>query len=168
MTKTLTPDDLCELVDEHFATLVLFARQWTGKSPGAEDLVQDAFLQLVKRLPVEGWPEQPMAWLFRVVRNGAIDRHRKEKCREQHEQLAAEERIWFATPTENVDRSEEIEALLTSLTDMQREIVIARIWGGLTFDEIAALTGQSRTMVFRQYGEALAAMREQGGSQDRI
>jgi len=42
----------------------------------------------------------------------------------------------------------------------QREIVIPRIWGGLTFDEIAALTGDSRTTVHRRYGEALETLRE--------
>ncbi len=152
------PEQLCALVDEHFATLVVFARQWTQS--GAEDLVQDAFLQLVKRLPFEGWPEQPVAWLFRVVRNAAIDRHRKKKCREEHEERAAEEKIWFIVPTDRMDKTEEVEKMLHVLTAQQREIVVARIWGGLTFDEIAAMTGLSRTSVFRQYGDALNLMRE--------
>jgi RNA polymerase sigma-70 factor (ECF subfamily) len=42
----------------------------------------------------------------------------------------------------------------------QREVVIARIWGGLTFDEIAALVRDSRTTVHRRYNEALATLRE--------
>jgi len=49
---------------------------------------------------------------------------------------------------------------LDALPMEQREVVIARIWGGLTFDEIAALTGDSRTTVFRRYGEALEVLRE--------
>ena len=83
MSRPLTPEELCSLVDAHFASLLLFARQWA--IDGAEDLVQDAFLQLVKRSYWEGRPEQPVAWLFQVVRNGAIDRYRKEKRRQKYE-----------------------------------------------------------------------------------
>lgn len=160
MSRSLTPEDLCSLVDDHFATLLVFARQWVRD--GAEDLVQDAFLQLVKRLPWEGCPEQPVAWLFRVVRNGAIDRHRKENRRRQYEQHRAEEEpLYFAPPPGSDLRAEEIDALLRSLSPRQREIVVARIWGGLTFDEIADMLETPRTTIYRQYNEALQSIRNQ-------
>ncbi len=160
MSRLLTPENLCSLIDDHFATLLVFARQWAPSD--AEDIVQDAFLQMVKRLPWEGCPEQPVAWLFRVVRNGAIDRHRKEKRRREHEQRCAEERTtWFEVPPDSETRAEEIDAMLRYLSAQQREILVARIWGGLTFDEIAAMTDASRTTVFRQYTEALQTIRDQ-------
>jgi DNA-directed RNA polymerase specialized sigma24 family protein len=49
MTRPLTPEELCSLIDDHFSTLVLFARQWSPND--ADDLVQDAFLKLVKQSP---------------------------------------------------------------------------------------------------------------------
>jgi RNA polymerase sigma-70 factor (ECF subfamily) len=49
---------------------------------------------------------------------------------------------------------------LDALPPDQREVVVARIWGGLTFDEIAALVGEPRTTVYRRYGEALEVLRE--------
>lgn len=165
MSRPLTPDELCSLIDSHFSALVLFARQWS--KDGAEDLVQDAFLQLVKRSPWEGMPEQPVAWLFQVVRNGAIDRHRKESRRQRHEENAALDKPgWFETPPDAALRAEEIEAMLKSLEPEQREIVVARIWGGLTFDEIAALLRRSRTTIFRNYAEALESMKKRYGNEE--
>jgi len=155
----LKPDDLCRLIDTHSATLVLYAKQWNADD--AEDVVQEAFLRLVKRASWEGKPDNPVAWLFTAVRNEAIDRHRKDKRRQHHEKQAATERpVWLETPPDATLRLEELQATLDALPMEQREVVVARIWGGLTFDEVAALTGDSRTTVFRRYNEALEILRE--------
>jgi RNA polymerase sigma-70 factor (ECF subfamily) len=155
----LKADDLCRLIDAHGSTLVLYARQWHADN--AEDAVQEAFLRLVKRAAWEGKPDNPVAWLFTAVRNEAIDQHRKSKRRQQHERQAASERpVWFDPPPDASLRTEELLKFLDALPSEQREVVVARIWGGLTFDEIAALTGDSRTTVYRRYGEALETLKE--------
>jgi RNA polymerase sigma-70 factor (ECF subfamily) len=157
--QPLNPDDLCRLIDAHCSTLILYAKQWNADD--AEDVVQETFLRLVRRAQWEGKPANPAAWLFTAVRNEAIDRIRKAKRRKQHEQKAAGERpVWLETPPDSSLQSEELLKFLDALPMEQREIVIARIWGGLTFDEIAALTGDSRTTVYRRYGEALEVLRE--------
>ena len=43
-----------------------FARQWC-QTP--DDVVQEAFLQLARQ---RTWPRSVVAWLYRVVRNGAL------------------------------------------------------------------------------------------------
>src|SRR6478672_6642270 len=70
--------------------LVLYARQWTA---APEDAVQEAFLKLSRqRTP----PERVVPWLYRVVRNEAIDRARAEKRRQRHETRAASrDQRWF-------------------------------------------------------------------------
>lgn len=45
----------------------------------AEDIVQDALLQAMSTWGFNGIPENPEAWLYRVARNKAIDRIRREK-----------------------------------------------------------------------------------------
>ena len=60
-------DWLGGLVDRYAAALELYARQWCH---APEDVVQEAFLKLVAQRPL---PDQPAAWLFRVVRNGALN-----------------------------------------------------------------------------------------------
>ena len=159
MNPPLSPDELCSLIDNHFATLLLYARQWDADC--ADDLVQDAFLQLVRRSHWEGKPPQPLAWLFQVVRNGAIDRRRKKKTVQKHEESLAVEKkpVRFETPENAAIQADEIQSLLATLSQEQRVIVVERIWGGLTFDEIATLHKTSRTTIFRTYSEAIAAMK---------
>jgi DNA-directed RNA polymerase specialized sigma24 family protein len=42
----------------------------------------------------------------------------------------------------------------------QREVVVARIWGGLTFEELAHLVGCSLPTAHRRYQAGLVALRE--------
>jgi len=60
-------DWLGRLVDRHAAALELYARQWCDTP---EDVVQEAFLKLASQRSL---PDKPAAWLFRVVRNGALN-----------------------------------------------------------------------------------------------
>lgn len=63
----LGPESVVRLWDEHGAALVLFARQLCDVP---EDVVQEAFLQLVHNSPS---PDNPKGWLYRVVRNRALN-----------------------------------------------------------------------------------------------
>lgn len=152
-------DEMVKIIDAHFAPLVLYARQWDVAS--AEDLVQEAFLKLLHQSHKKGCPDNVAAWLFRVVRNGAVSRFRKNKRREKHERDSGECRIRWSEPTQQTSvESAEMAEMLDRLPLEQRELVIMRIWGGLSFDEMAALTGNSRTTVFRRYSEALDTLRK--------
>ncbi len=76
-------DWLGRLVDRHAAALELFARQWCDTP---EDVVQEAFVKLASaRTP----PNNPAAWLFRVVRNGALNAGQAARRRRRHETDAA-------------------------------------------------------------------------------
>jgi RNA polymerase sigma-70 factor (ECF subfamily) len=44
-----------------------------------------------------------------------------------------------------------------------RETIVARLWGGLTYDEIADLTGTSTATAYRRYLNGLAQLRERLG-----
>src|SRR4051794_41840122 len=87
------PEELGDLVDRYAAALVLYARQWCD-SP--EDVVQTAFLKLVR---LRTAPDNLLPWLYRVVRNGAIDASRASRRRHKYEAAAAARGPpWFAPP----------------------------------------------------------------------
>src|SRR5438876_2682187 len=88
----MTPRQLAELIAAHAAALALFARQWCD-SP--EDVVQDAFCKLVVTREA---PADRAAWLFRVVRNAAIDAGRSARRRVRREQAVARRALWFVEP----------------------------------------------------------------------
>jgi RNA polymerase sigma-70 factor (ECF subfamily) len=159
MIVPFTAQEIATLVDAHFASLLLFVRQWEAVAP--EDVVQDAFLQLLRHSRKKGKPDQPLAWLFRTARNEAITRFRKKQRREKHEQQLGRERSeWFEpNPAKNL-QNEELAEALQALPGDQREIVVMRIWGELSFEEIAELTATPKTSVFRKYQESLNVLKK--------
>jgi RNA polymerase sigma-70 factor (ECF subfamily) len=153
---------LGRLVDRHAAALELYARQWCDTP---EDVVQEAFLKLVVQ---EVLPANPAAWLFRVVRNGAINAAKAARRRRRHEvEAGAETSAWFQTDAcmANPDRldPETAASVLGSIPLEQREVIIAHIWGGLTFEQIAEATGSSSSTAHRLYGAGLSTIRERLG-----
>lgn len=101
-------------------------------------------------------PADPVAWLFRAVRFRAINLHRGERRRIRHqEHAAAWTSDWFVADPSLQLEIEELQTALQQLDGDQREVVVARVWGGLTFVQIAEVTGNSRSSVHRQYQRAL-------------
>ncbi len=152
--KRFDPDSLQELIDAHEAALTLYARQWCS---APEDAVQDAFLQLINQ-PV--MPDCPAAWLYKVVRRIAMNVARGDRRRSKREQDFSRDRsIWFEH-SGNAFESGELETMLQTLPQIDREVVVAKIWGGLTFDEIAGLVNLSSSSAHRHYQDALTQLQK--------
>lgn len=151
--RPMEPTVLGRLYRRHAPALRLYARQW-GDS--AEDIVQEAFLRLARQSPP---PERVLPWLYRVVRNEALLAHRSATRRRQREQRASASEAWFSSVEDHLD-AEEATRLLAELPLDLREIIIARIWGGLTFEEIARLVGCSLPTAHRRYQTGLTQLRE--------
>jgi RNA polymerase sigma factor (sigma-70 family) len=147
------PDELGRLFDAHSAALVLYARQWS-ESP--EDIVQDAFVKLARQWSC---PDRLVPWLYRVVRNQAIAIARSKWRRNRRESRASNREAWFASTDERIDGAEAAK-FLEALEPECREVIVARIWGGLTFDEIARLQGSSLTTVYRRYQTGISCLHE--------
>jgi RNA polymerase sigma factor (sigma-70 family) len=151
----MDPTVLGQLVSEHAAALELYARQWCA---APEDVVQDAFLKLMRQRRL---PRNVVAWLFRVVRNQAIDVWRSAQTRRRHELLASEQQpqSLFGGDTSALD-GETAARALQSLPAEQREAITLHLWGGLTFAEIADVMGSSTSTVHRAYLAGLIHLRE--------
>src|SRR5438270_2255217 len=101
----LTPHDLGRLFRQHAPALRLYARQWPG---AADDVVQDAFVTLARQSPP---PEQVLAWLYRVVRNGAVAAARSAARRRRREGAASAPEAWFMAADERLDAADAARAL---------------------------------------------------------
>ena len=144
-----------ELVHTRLADLVLFAKQW--KQNPAEDVVQEAFMRLMKQ---KVFPDNPVAWLYTTVRNLSNNEVRSRSRRKRREREVQSGKGLFEVP--DTEQKEEIEQLIRQLESLNleyREVIVAKIWGGLTFEEIAAMTGASRSVVHRRYQEGLQRLR---------
>lgn len=148
---------LTELIDAHASALVLYARQWCATP---EDAVQDAFCKLASS---RVWPDDPPAWLFRVVRNAAIDAGRSDRRRQNREAIAARPERWFVEPAiEGLDAGMAVAAL-EDLPAEQREVIVARLWGGLTFEQFGQVAGCSASSAHRRFKAGIEALRKKLG-----
>jgi RNA polymerase sigma-70 factor (ECF subfamily) len=155
------PELLGQLFARHGAALELFARQWCDTP---EDVVQQALLQLARQSAA---PRQIVAWLYRVVRNGALSAARSEQRRRRHETAAAQlARPWFAEHEGAAFDAAAAAIALESLAASEREVIVARLWGGLTFQEIAEVAGLSASTAHRHYESGLRKLREKLASSD--
>jgi RNA polymerase sigma factor (sigma-70 family) len=150
VTQIDTPT-LQQLIDSHGPALRLYAGQWC-RSP--DDAVQEALIDLLQQDPV---PTQLAAWLFTVVRRRAMNISRAERRRANHQtQAGQQQRHWF-TCDDDQD-SPDWAACLAQLPQLEREILTTRIWGGLSFAEIAQLVEQPLSTVHRRYQKALGQL----------
>jgi len=144
-----------DLIVPHAARLTLYARQWLDFA-GACDVVQEALISLLSQRVC---PQNPLAWMYAAVRNGAIDAARADSRRRRREQKTAGQRHELFQPVMGDDEAQAAQLALSKLPVEQREIVVLRIWSGLGFEEIARLTNLSVGTVHQRYTDALKKMR---------
>ena len=143
-----------EIVSQHGSALVLFARQWCN---WPDDALQEALCDLVQVTPI---PLDTVAWLFKVVRCKALNLSRSEQRRDEHHRHAAEQQDqWFQVQPESSLDANELENVLSKLPELEREIVVARIWGELSFAQISEFTGKPQSTVHRHYQLAITHLK---------
>jgi DNA-directed RNA polymerase specialized sigma24 family protein len=157
----ITESQLRVIVERYGRGLTLFARQWCTNP---DDALQEALIDLVDLTEM---PQSISAWLFKAVRYKALTQSRAERRRTNHHSSAAEQkRAWFdVDPSVGLD-GEMVTGLLTGLPELERQIVTSRIWGELSFVEIAELVDRPVTTVFRIYRSTLTRLREHLGVAD--
>jgi len=148
-----------EWLKEHGSRLLLCARQWTSSLSEAEDVLQEAFVRYWKNQ--RHLPGNPNALIITSIRRAAIDqgRSRTRRVNRETESYELGDKVSFFEPGEGEDHFD-LEKALQTLPESQREVVVMKIWGQLTFDEIAEQLGISLNTAASRYRYALAALRK--------
>jgi RNA polymerase sigma-70 factor, ECF subfamily len=107
----------------------------------AEEAVQDAFTEAVKRWPSAGVPPSPAGWIITTARNRAVDRLRREASREDRHAQAALLHAPNEPAEEGPVRDDRLRLIFTcchpALAPAARVALTLRLLGGLTTAEIA-------------------------------
>lgn len=147
----------------HRAALIDYATPLVGDRMRAEDVVQEAFLRFGPAVRAGGARaiEQPVGYLYRIVRNLALDWARRRPLEARH--VSGEGPHWLRpavprTPEQELAHRQELErvaALLAELPDATRLALEMHRFGGYTLQEIATRLGISVTGAHRLVRQAL-------------
>lgn len=149
----MDPETLTRLLAEHGPRLILYASTFTRL--GA-DAVQEVFVDLsLRTVP----PDNLTAWLFGATRKRALQWARQEGRLARRQKAVSRPEAIAASPEAEAEARLDAETALRLLGTEAREIVVARLWGALSFDEVGKLMGLSAATVWRRYEEALELMK---------
>ncbi len=155
------------------AALVDAAQPIVGDRSRAEDVVQDAYLKL-DQTPAEAVPDRPLAYLYRMVRNLAIDHARRLTLERRHgagepvpETVATAE----PSPEEALVARDTLRRLAEALAELPprtRTVFEMSRVGGRNAEQIAAALGISVSLVYTLLRDAMTHCRARlyGGAQD--
>ena len=150
------------------APLLRYASAIVGSAQAA-DVVQDTFLRLCNQDRAAVEPHL-RAWLFTVCRNRALDIRRDKRHVEPVAEMDEVMPDNQPGPTEALERREEMRRVLgalDTLPERQREAVLLKFSGDLSYQEIAEVLGTSVSNVGFLLHTALRALREQVEKKDR-
>ena len=152
----ISQKQLAQWYEAHGTELMLYARQWSPDQQ-AEDIVQDAFIKLLKQ---RRCPDNVRAWLFRVVRNASISMARRLQRRRAGQDSAGRETLWFDSRCDDLIDARLAQDLLQTLEPQLREIVLLRIWGQMPLKEISQVVNKSIPWIHHDYKAALEMIRK--------
>ncbi len=153
------------LVKELEPRLISYLRYSCGTGSDAEDLFQEVCLKLYRHWPEVATLDRPQAWVFRVARNLAANRHKRRDI----ERRALQRPVLSAPRAlESVDRTADraeatwaIQQALSGLPSPQREAVCLKIWGECSWGEIGQQLEVSADTAARLFGRGLRSIAPQ-------
>jgi RNA polymerase sigma-70 factor, ECF subfamily len=151
------------LYDLHAQALYAFVLNLTRHEADTRDLLQELFVKLAKQPELPDGVRDERAFLLRLAHNLTIDLIRRRGTRaKNYEQFACEPTGIFA-PASDPDERAFQEALSSALGEIppdQRAVVHLKLWGGLTFEQIAELLGIPLNTAASRYRYGLDKLRE--------
>ncbi|HWD19019.1 MAG TPA: sigma-70 family RNA polymerase sigma factor [Verrucomicrobiae bacterium] len=141
------------LYQEKAGALILYGRALGLSHSESEDVLQETFLALL-RLPTR--PEEPERYCLRAFRNRALNYHRSvwRRLAREWESVA-----WFERHPTNEENETQALQGLKQLPPEQREVIVLKIWHGMTFEEIGRLLETSPNTVAGRYRYGLNKLR---------
>lgn len=118
----------------------------------AEDITHDVFVKLF-RCPPDASVQNIRAWIFQMARNLSVDALRKN-ARTVEENCPG----YAGDGWEPIHLRMDVEAALSRLPGLEREILTLHLNAELSFKEISQITGLSLAAVYRKYRKALKAL----------
>lgn len=159
------------LIDRHKSRVYTYILMLVKNHQLAEDIFQDTFIKVIKSLRRGRYQEQGifLSWVIRIAHNLIIDHFRKEKHMRIYSNDATEvdlfnsKRFSDATIEDQLIHNQitsEVRKLIEELPPEQKEVIMLRHYGGLSFREIAEQTDVSINTALGRMRYALINLRK--------
>jgi RNA polymerase sigma-70 factor, ECF subfamily len=151
---TLADPDFAAVYQEHSRAIYYLCLRFLGDPQKAEDATHDVFLKAYRKIDSFRGDSSWRTWLYRIAINHC--RNLQQTWHERHMISNADEVIWETTPArvdsplrllETRELGERIQKTLDQLSDEYRLLLLLVADEELSYDEVAALTGQSADAV---------------------
>ena len=151
-SETRDRNEVQRLYDVHGRALLAYACAFLHDPSEAEDVLHQVFLQLLR----DGTAISSPGYLFRAVRNRVLN-----PLRGRSREVALDvETQWLESPSGSIETALALQSALGTLPEEQREVIVLRVWGQLTFEEVAAVVGVSPNTAASRYRYGLAKLNE--------
>lgn len=146
--------EFASLYDEHSRAIFYLALRFLGNPQKAEDATHDVFLKAFRRLDQFRGEASVRTWLYRIALN-----HCQNLCQSWHNrhiQANSEDAVWENSTAktdsplrvlETKELGQRIQKTLDALSDEYRLLLLLVADEELSYEEIAALVGQSTDAV---------------------
>jgi len=145
--KTNPEAAIGEVVARFERPLLRYARALLGNESAAQDVVQEAFVRLLRKTPSV---RALSAWLGRVTHNVAMDHLRREtRMKRLHAIVSAEAEVAIPPDRDPTPRELDValERELARLSTNERAVIVLKVIEGKSYKEISAQTGLSTSNV---------------------
>jgi RNA polymerase sigma-70 factor (ECF subfamily) len=145
------------LVDKYIPQLIGFFRYLRVPDSMVEDMVQETFERVIKKLDSYDQDKKFSAWLMTIGRNLYFDERRKlVRQRDRQPEITPPVQ---STPEEEVVVRHSASELLKTLNSQERFLVDLRIFQGLAFAEIAEITGENEATLRSRFFRIMGRLR---------
>ncbi len=164
-------EGLEQLIRQYLKPVYGFIYRHVGNSADADDVTQEVFVKMWRKLTSFDINKNFKTWLFAIAKNTAIDHLRKKKTipfsrfdtAEGHNSL--EETLIDSSPLpsqvlENEERAKELERAIKKLPNAYRAVINFRYQDNLTFREIAQRLNEPLDTVKSRHRRALGALKK--------
>jgi RNA polymerase sigma-70 factor (ECF subfamily) len=145
------------LYELHGRALLAYACAFLHDPSEAEDVLHQVFLQLLR----DGATEiSSSGYLFRAVRNRALNQLRGRSREVALDAVLDGSAQWLESPSGSTETALALQSALGTLPQEQREVIVLRVWGQMTFEEVAGVVGVSPNTAASRYRYGLAKLSE--------
>lgn len=147
----------------HFSRKALiFAVQILGNQSEAEDVVQSSIEKALTHPSAPSHGVELQKWLYRVVRNAAIDRIRQQaKETEEAEQSQFCEQSNPERQLQQQQLQQQVREALAKLKPEQREIIVLKDYHSCCYEDIAEILSIAKGTVMSRLHRARLALRDE-------